>query len=80
MCVHVCVGGGGGTMLKRETRMGPGPPWSPEAPPNVYVCVWVCVGVCVCVCVCMCLFLITLFYQVCKVDSPHTDIVASGKA
>ena len=21
-------------MLKRETRMGPGPPWSPEAPPK----------------------------------------------
>ena len=25
---------GGETILKRETRMGPGPPWSPEAPPE----------------------------------------------
>ena len=30
-----CVcGGGGRTILERETRMGPGPPWSPEAPPK----------------------------------------------
>ena len=32
--VCACAMGGGGTILKRETRMGPGPPWSPEAPPE----------------------------------------------
>ena len=31
--VCVCVRDRGGrTILKRETRMGPGPPWSPVAP------------------------------------------------
>ena len=38
--------GRGRTILKRETRMGPGPPWSPEAPPKSVqrtVCVSVCV-------------------------------------
>ena len=36
VCVCVCVSAleGGRTILKRETRMGPGPPWSPGAPPK----------------------------------------------
>ena len=34
VCVCVCVRVQGKPILKRETRMGPGPPWSPEAPPK----------------------------------------------
>ena len=37
LCVCVCVFRGR-TILKRETRMGPGPPWSPEAPPKSVQC------------------------------------------
>ena len=29
VCLCMCMGN---TILKGETRMGPGPPWSPEAP------------------------------------------------